>query len=413
MPPQRRRLSACAPALLCLACFSWLGTCSTLSAEDCLALGYPRNASGACSGPPARAAHYVQRSGDLLTSLSFLAELGFRILRHEENEQACPITCNGAYENPWSKTMVGTLTEDKAWALELTHNYGVSEYDTGGPQRSLVNFGVVVAEPALIAQTVGGPGYFTAPLPPVAGMQAGWQDAALASTMLVIGPDDYYYTLMAPSETDPPGLLPRFHHVSLRVGSLQRSLLFYTDLLGMQQLPDDISDNARAVGVATACLLAGRPQDYADNVMSTAVGYADKDGADLIFVLIDDGFPVTRNPNASAWGGRNAIAMPELAVRRINDILLEQQAEEEGGTRATSDARVRGGIVHPLQVLEEKVLGRLLILIVADPDGNELCLVSREVFDPLARAADDFKLVRTAAQGSLPFVAHRGNSCLI
>lgn len=401
MGAAQRRWSGCAPALVCVACFGWLGTCSTQSAQECLALGYPRNASDACRGwhgtgaLASRAVHYVQRSGDLLTTLSFLAELGFRILRHEENERACPITCNGAYENPWSKTMVGTLTEDEAWALEITHNYGVSEYDTG-PHRSLVNFGVVVAEPALTAQAVGGPGYFTAPLPPVAGMQAGWQDAALASTMLAIGPDDYYYTLMAPSEAKPPGLLPRFHHISLRVSSLQHSLLFYTELLGMQQLQDDVSDDARAVGVATACLLVGRPQDYADNVMSTAVGYADKNGADLIFVLIDDGFPVTR----TEWGGRNAIAMPELAVRRINDILLEQQGEE-AGTKATSGARIRGNIVHPLQVLEEK-LGRLLILIVSDPDGNELCLVNREVFDPLARAADDFRSVRKTAQHSPP-----------
>eukprot|EP01043_Picozoa_sp_COSAG02_P048548 COSAG02_NODE_4779_length_4988_cov_1.897116_5_plen_370_part_00 len=355
----------------------------------------------------ARPAHYVQRSGDLLTSLSFLAELGFRVLRHEENEQACPITCNGAFENPWSKTMVGTLTEDKAYALELTHNYGVAQYDSGR-HRSLVNFGVVVTDPPTVAQAAGQLGYFTAPLPPVAGLQTGWQDAALASTMLVIGPDDYYYTLMAGSGTEPAGISPRFHHVSLRVSSLQHSLLFYTELLGMQQLPDAISEDARAVGVATACLLEGRPQGYADSVMSTAVGYFDErggqsqlkdssNGAELAFVLIDDGLPVTR----TEWGGRNAIAVPEAAVRRINEALLEEQSklEGEGGARARSTA-ARGKIVHPLQVLEEK-LGRLLILIVADPDGNELCLVSREVFDLSAAAADDFILVRCISHNSL------------
>jgi catechol 2,3-dioxygenase-like lactoylglutathione lyase family enzyme len=335
--------------------------------------------------------HYVQRSGDLLTTLSFLAELGFRVLRHEENEQACPISCNGAFENPWSKTMVGTLTEDKAYALELTYNYGVAQYDSGR-HRSLVNFGVVVADPSAISQAAGELGYFTAPLPPVAGLQTGWLDAALAPTVLVIGPDDYYYTLMVAGETELGALTPRFHHVSFRVSSLQHSLLFYTELLGMRQLPDAISENARTVGVATACLLEGRPKGYADSVMSTAVGYSDDE---LVFVLIDDGYPVTR----TEWGGRNAIAVPEPAVRRINAALLQQQSQgygEDGG-RATNaanwSARSRGKIVHPLQILEEK-LGRLLILIVADPDGNELCLVSREVFDQSALAADDFTLVR-------------------
>ena len=44
------------------------------------------------------------------------------------------------------------------------------------------------------------------------------------------------------------------------------------------------------------------------------------------------------------------------------------------------------------QTIEEK-LGLLLILILADPDGNEVCLVSRETFEPASAAADDFQMV--------------------
>ena len=47
--------------------------------------------------------------------------------------------------------------------------------------------------------------------------------------------------------------------------------------------------------------------------------------------------------------------------------------------------------MHPLQILQEQ-LGQLLILIVADPDGHEVCLVSRAVFEAATRAADDFKM---------------------
>ena len=283
--------------------------------------------------------------------------------------------------------MVGTLTEDRAYALELTHNYGVDpvQYQPG-MHRSLVNFGVVVADPAAVATAAGALGYFTAPLPPVAGVERGWQEASLASTMLVIGPDDYYYTLMTPvGAGTEPTLLPHFHHISLRVSSLHHSLQFYTKLLGMAQLSDEASQSARSVGVATASLLEGRPEGYADGVMSTAVGYeSTEDAAQFALVLIDDGTPAER----TEWGGRSAIAVPEAAVRRIHEDLLALEA-----AAASRDAGAGGGssgrIVHPLQVLEEN-LGMLLILIVADPDGNELCLVSRETFDPSAFAADDF-----------------------
>ena len=33
--------------------------------------------------------------------------LGMKVLRHEENEAACEITCNGDFDNAWSKTIAG------------------------------------------------------------------------------------------------------------------------------------------------------------------------------------------------------------------------------------------------------------------------------------------------------------------
>ena len=53
------------------------------------------------------------------------------MLRHEENPAACPITCNGDYPVPWSKTMVGSKPENEAYALEITYNYGVEGYSRG------------------------------------------------------------------------------------------------------------------------------------------------------------------------------------------------------------------------------------------------------------------------------------------
>lgn len=83
-----------------------LGTMCSSQSEECVALGYPNNQSESCQlaarGVPlaSRPAHYVQRSSDLIATLVFMAELGLRILRHEENEEACPITCNGDFSNP-------------------------------------------------------------------------------------------------------------------------------------------------------------------------------------------------------------------------------------------------------------------------------------------------------------------------
>jgi hypothetical protein len=32
---------------------------------------------------------------------------GMRVIRHEENDAPCPITCNGEFQAAWSKTMIG------------------------------------------------------------------------------------------------------------------------------------------------------------------------------------------------------------------------------------------------------------------------------------------------------------------
>ena len=59
------------------------------------------------SPPPPRAIHYVIRVSELEEVLEFTDKvLGMKVLRHEENEAACEITCNGDFDNAWSKTMV-------------------------------------------------------------------------------------------------------------------------------------------------------------------------------------------------------------------------------------------------------------------------------------------------------------------
>ena len=79
-----------------------------------------------------RALHFVLKVGDRPATTKFFRDiLGMKILRHEEFEEGCKATCNGPYDGKWSKTMVGYGAEDSHFVVELTYNYGVSDYRLG------------------------------------------------------------------------------------------------------------------------------------------------------------------------------------------------------------------------------------------------------------------------------------------
>ncbi len=72
-------------------------------------------------GPPGYALHWVIRTTDLKQDLDFFINVcGMKILRHEENAKGCEIQCNGPWMMPWSKTMVGYDTEDRAYVFIFT-----------------------------------------------------------------------------------------------------------------------------------------------------------------------------------------------------------------------------------------------------------------------------------------------------
>lgn len=68
-----------------------------------------------------RLLHTMLRVGDLERSIKFYTEvLGMRVLRRSENP-----------EYKYSLTFVGYDDEDKTAVIELTYNWGVSQYDLG------------------------------------------------------------------------------------------------------------------------------------------------------------------------------------------------------------------------------------------------------------------------------------------
>lgn len=76
--------------------------------------------------------HYTMKITDRLATKNFFCNiLGMKILRHEEMDSACAAQCNGDFESPWSKTMVGYGDEHSFFAFELNYNYDVEGYTYG------------------------------------------------------------------------------------------------------------------------------------------------------------------------------------------------------------------------------------------------------------------------------------------
>jgi len=69
-----------------------------------------------------------------------------KVLRHEEFSSQCDAKCNGDYNAPWSKTMIGYGDEHTNFALELTYTYGIKGYRRGNDLRYI---GIYVGEESL------------------------------------------------------------------------------------------------------------------------------------------------------------------------------------------------------------------------------------------------------------------------
>jgi hypothetical protein len=293
--------------------------------------------------PQNRLLHWVIRSSNLRRTLAFLTDrsvCNLRVLRHEENAAACPITCNGRSGRPWSKTMVGWGREDSRFCLEVTCSYGVQSYPKQDGE--VVAFGVRAADPSAAATVAVERHGCTLVTDDKAVDPEAQSIARETGAPGVVGPDSYlYFFLPQLSEADEA---ERFAWVALAVDSSQR---FETSLF------------------------------YSDKVKCAAIAAGD---TELKFVArkTDVG---ERTP--SDWQGRIAIGV-------------------SGGSDATETApkieTIYEGIpqervIHELRTEDEgdDTLGALQIAIVRDPAMTEVCLVTRETFDAGVVKVTDFK----------------------
>jgi lactoylglutathione lyase len=127
--------------------------------------------------------------------------------------------------------------------------------------------------------------------------------------------------------------MSRFLHTMLRVGDLQRSVDFYTKLLGMKEL---------------------RRRDVPDGKYTLAfVGYGDEDSSSVVELTYNYG--VDKYEPGTAFG-HLAIGVPDVAGTC--------EAVRKGGGKVTREA-------GPVK------FGTTVIAFVEDPDGYKIELVQR------------------------------------
>lgn len=131
-----------------------------------------------------------------------------KVLRHEEFDAGCAATCNGPYDNTWSKTMIGYGSEDTEFVFELTYNYGlVGGYKMGNDflrvnlELTKKNIDAVRASDYLL-------------------------DKDEAGTIVLCAPDGYPFVLRTGNEN-------RCESIAIGVSNLEKSVHYFNNVLGM------------------------------------------------------------------------------------------------------------------------------------------------------------------------------------
>uniref|UniRef100_A0A1I7TT19 Glyoxalase domain-containing protein 4 n=1 Tax=Caenorhabditis tropicalis TaxID=1561998 RepID=A0A1I7TT19_9PELO len=127
------------------------------------------------------------------------------VLRHEEFDKGCEASCNGPYDERWSKTMIGYGSEDEHFVLELTYNYPIHSYDLGNDFRA-----IVIDSDSLFDK-----------ISQIDHRKSGCGRLAVKS------PDGHEFKIGKAEQE------PKVMRVQLNVGDLEKSRKYWTECLGM------------------------------------------------------------------------------------------------------------------------------------------------------------------------------------
>lgn len=267
-----------------------------------------------------RPCHWVFKVGSLKQTLQFYQRVfGMKIHRNEEFDEGCEATCNGPYAGKWTKCMVGWGTEDINFALELTYNFGVTEYQQGNDLRYIAVRNDGFEHRAKLA---------------------GVEVVEEKGQKTVQAPDGYRYLLV---DTDQGVPHEPFLFVSLHVENLARSKAFYIEVLGAQVfegIPGSLGgDRSVVMGFAKSAKTGDMRYDTMKlELVELGAPVDHKDGIGRLAVGCDKGCPQAMAAKVKAGGGK---------------------------------------VVHGPLILEPH---KEDLVIVADPDGYEFCFIVDDTF---------------------------------
>lgn len=276
--------------------------------------------------------HFVLKVADRALTMKFYREiLGMKVLRHEEFKEGCEAACNGPYDNRWSKTMVGYGPEDSHFVVELTYNYNVHEYELGNDFR-----GITVKSKRALENA----------------KTQGWPVQVEDSVNVLTAPGGYKYFVL--DEDVPEGKDP-VQCVTLASSDLTRSTQYWNGTLGLLIFAHDDQTVPYWNGIVGV-------KGFREATKSVAVGFRE-DQAKLVLEKID--VPVD---HATSYG-RIAFSVPAAELTVIDSLI-----REHGGT-----------ILTPLVTLPTPGKADVTVIILADPDGHEICFVGDEAFRELSQ----------------------------
>ncbi|XP_023320657.1 glyoxalase domain-containing protein 4 [Eurytemora carolleeae] len=221
-----------------------------------------------------------------------------KVLRHEEFEKGCEAACNGPYDGRWSKTMIGYGPEDSHFVLELTYNYNINSYKLGNDFQ-----GITIQSSEVLSRARA------------ASLPVTEKDGVSS----ILSPSGYKFILVdqpQPVNRDP------VLSVGISVSNIEKSVLYWKDLLGMQVVQEKEREKTLQFGSNQAKL------------------------------VLKQGLP---NQGGELQG-------------------LEAKVQEAGGT-----------ILTPYITLDTPGKAQVQVVILADPDGQEICFVGDEGFKDLSQ----------------------------
>ncbi|KAM4589548.1 glyoxalase domain-containing protein 4 [Fundulus diaphanus] len=272
-----------------------------------------------------RALHFVFKVGDRAKTATFYRDvLGMKVLRHEEFEEGCKATCNGPYDGKWSKTMVGFGPEDEHFVAELTYNYGVGEYQLGNDF-----LGLTLQSSQAVSNA----------------KRLGWPLTQVEEALYLTQAPGGYPFYIVDKEQPPHDPVQK---VSLGVSDLQRSTHYWATLLGMKVIGKCEEKNTVLLGFSDSSELKTRLIE----------------GCTCKLELRDVGGKVD---HGTAFG-RIAFACPREQLPAIEALMKKENQK----------------ILTPLVSLDTPGKATVEVVILADPDGHEICFVGDEAFRQLS-----------------------------